>query len=151
MQESWGNLLSIELLAVCVITQVAPEVSGKSPENPCQRPYDLLHCAAGKAQLKYNWSNVCMHYFTRDFLELAADHVRAQGVYHVAKKKIPSKDGPVQVPGLDVHTQKPDQCLLMSTRLGCALQWPALVHAGRLQVTACMRLLKRQSVQHVLS
>ncbi|CAK0787940.1 hypothetical protein CVIRNUC_011162 [Coccomyxa viridis] len=49
-----------------------------------------------KAQLKYNWSNVCMHYFTRDFLELAADHVRVQGVYHVAKKKIPSKDGPVQ-------------------------------------------------------
>ena len=57
-----------------------------------------------------------MHYFTRDFLELAADHVRAQGVYHVAKKKIPSKDGPVQVPGLHVHTQKPDQCLLKSAR-----------------------------------
>ena len=94
-----------------------------------------------------------MHYFTRDFLELAADHVRVQGVYHVAKKKIPSKDGPVQVPGLDVHTQKPDQCLLMSTRFsgwGCALQWLALVHAGRLQVTACMRLWKRQSVQRVL-
>ena len=84
-----------------------------------------------------------MHYFTRDFLELAADHVRAQGVYHVAKKKIPSKDGPVQVPGLHMHTQKPDQCLLMSARFsgwGCALQWLALVHAGRLQVTACMRL-----------
>ena len=38
-----------------------------------------------------------MHYFTRDFLALAADHVRNEGVYHIAKKKIPSKDGPVQV------------------------------------------------------
>ncbi len=38
-----------------------------------------------------------MHYFTRDFLALAADHVRSEGVYHIAKKKIPSKDGPVQV------------------------------------------------------
>ena len=46
-----------------------------------------------------------MHYFTRDFLELAADHVRAQGVYHVAKKKIPSKDGPVQVLGPHMHPE----------------------------------------------
>ena len=46
-----------------------------------------------------------MHYFTRDFLELAAHHVRAQGVYHMAKKKIPSKDGPVQVPGPDMHPE----------------------------------------------
>lgn len=38
-----------------------------------------------------------MHYFTRDFLARAADHVRNEGVYHIAKKKIPSKDGPVQV------------------------------------------------------
>ena len=44
-----------------------------------------------------------MHYFTRGFLEQAADHVRTQGAYHMAKKKIPSKDGPVQVPGLAVH------------------------------------------------
>ncbi len=41
-----------------------------------------------------------MHYFTRDFLELAAQHVRAEGVYHVARKKIPSKDGPVQARAL---------------------------------------------------
>ena len=41
-----------------------------------------------------------MHYFTRSFLQLAADHVRTGGVYHMAKKKIPTKDGPVQVPGL---------------------------------------------------
>ena len=41
-----------------------------------------------------------MHYFTRDFLELAAEHVRAEGVYHIARKKIPSKGGPVQVHSL---------------------------------------------------
>ena len=83
-----------------------------------------------------------MHYFTRDFLELAADHVRAQGVYHVAKKKIPSKDGPVQVPGLAMHIQKPDQCLLMSAMppgWGCASQRPALLCNGCLQVSTCMR------------
>ena len=71
----------------------------------CHRLYDHLHRAAGKVQLKYNWSNVCMHYFTRDFLELAANHVRAEGVYHMAKKKVPSKDGPVQVPALDMHPE----------------------------------------------
>lgn len=38
-----------------------------------------------------------MHYFTRGFLELAAESVRTNGVYHIAKKNIPSKDGPVQV------------------------------------------------------
>ena len=38
-----------------------------------------------------------MHYVTRNFLALAADHVRSEGVYHIAKKKIQSKDGPVQV------------------------------------------------------
>ena len=54
-------------------------------------------CCAGKAQLKYNWSNVCMQYFTCDFLARVAEHVRAEGVYHIAQKKIPSKDGPVQV------------------------------------------------------
>ena len=50
-----------------------------------------------------------MHYFTLDFLEQAAEHVRTEGVYHIAKKKIPSKDGPVQV--------------LLSTRLyRCSLE-----------------------------
>ena len=63
---------------------------------------------AGKAQLKYNWSNVCMHYFTLEFLEQAAEHVRTEGVYHIAKKKIPSKDGPVQV----LHSTRLCRCTL---------------------------------------
>lgn len=53
---------------------------------------------AGSGQLKYNWSNVCMHYFSRDFLEAASRRLEAEGRYHIARKKIPSTDGPVQVP-----------------------------------------------------
>jgi UDP-N-acetylglucosamine/UDP-N-acetylgalactosamine diphosphorylase len=47
--------------------------------------------------LKYNWSNVCMHYFQRAFLERMARQLVSDGRYHIANKKIPSKDGPVQV------------------------------------------------------
>jgi hypothetical protein len=38
-----------------------------------------------------------MHYFSRDFLQEAARRLREEGCYHIARKKIPSKDGPVQV------------------------------------------------------
>ena len=48
-----------------------------------------------------------MHYFTRDFLEAAARRLQAEGQYHIARKKIPSVDGPVQVePSLThLHTR----------------------------------------------
>lgn len=58
-----------------------------------------------------------MHYFTRDFLELAAEHVRAEGVYHIARKKIPSKDGPVQVHSLPWSCM----CIAIQERLSCKL------------------------------
>ena len=38
-----------------------------------------------------------MHYFSRDFLEQAAQRLAAEGRHHIARKKIPSKDGPVEV------------------------------------------------------
>ena len=38
-----------------------------------------------------------MHYFSRGFLAAVADQLKQQGRYHIAHKKIPSKDGPVQV------------------------------------------------------
>lgn len=38
-----------------------------------------------------------MHYFSTDFLEAMAEKLKQQGQYHIAHKKIPSKDGPVQV------------------------------------------------------
>ena len=57
-----------------------------------------LAAYVGTGELRYNWSNVCMHYFSRSFLERAADFLASgRGSYHVAKKSIPSKDGPVQV------------------------------------------------------
>ena len=38
-----------------------------------------------------------MHYFSREFLVEAAQRLAADGRYHVARKSIPSKDGPVKV------------------------------------------------------
>lgn len=37
-----------------------------------------------------------MHYFSTAFLVSMAEKLKKQGQYHIAKKKIPSKDGPVQ-------------------------------------------------------
>ena len=38
-----------------------------------------------------------MHYFSTQFLVSMADKLKQQGQYHIAHKKIPSKDGPVPV------------------------------------------------------
>ncbi|EFN54432.1 hypothetical protein CHLNCDRAFT_31829 [Chlorella variabilis] len=46
-------------------------------------------------ELKYGWSNICLHYFRRDWLEGVSDKLAEMGRYHVARKKIPSLDGPV--------------------------------------------------------
>jgi len=46
--------------------------------------------------LKYNWSNICMHYFSVPFLSEVAASMATSAQYHVAHKKIPSKDGDVQ-------------------------------------------------------
>lgn len=46
-------------------------------------------------RLKYNWANICMHYFSREWLQQMADAISESGRYHVAHKKIPSKNGPV--------------------------------------------------------
>ena len=69
-----------------------------------------------------------MHYFTRDFLELAAEHVRAKGVYHIARKKIPSKDGPVQVQPLPWSSM----CIAIQARPSCKLSllWRGGVHGS---------------------
>lgn len=80
----------------------------RSPLLPlccCHIAAQLLPCActetslvrAADGGLKYNWSNVCMHYFQRAFLERMARQLISDGRYHIADKKIPSKDGPVQV------------------------------------------------------
>ena len=51
--------------------------------------------------LRYNWSNVCLHYFDRGWLEQVADALAAQGCYHIARKQIPSIDG--KVPGIKLE------------------------------------------------
>lgn len=45
--------------------------------------------------LRYNWSNVCLHYFERSWLETVADRLVEEGKYHVARKQIPSIHGKV--------------------------------------------------------
>ncbi|KAK9868416.1 hypothetical protein WJX84_009045 [Apatococcus fuscideae] len=60
-------------------------------------PHEAAATDPSTEQLKYNWSNVCMHYFSREFLERAAAFLSSgKGCYHAAKKSISSKDGPVQ-------------------------------------------------------
>ena len=44
-----------------------------------------------------NWANICMHYFSIEWLERVCAHLKLGGTpYHVARKNIPSKDGPIQ-------------------------------------------------------
>lgn len=45
--------------------------------------------------LRYNWANICMHYFERTWLESVAGSLAQGGRYHIAKKQIPSVDGKV--------------------------------------------------------
>jgi len=52
-------------------------------------------------QLRFNWSNICMHFFTPAFLDRVCDILEAQGLYHVAQKSIPSVDGPI--PGIKLE------------------------------------------------
>ncbi|KAL0052616.1 hypothetical protein WJX82_004822 [Trebouxia sp. C0006] len=59
-------------------------------------PQEAASVDPNTGELRYAWSNVCMHYFSTAFLAAMADHLKQQGQYHIAHKKIPSKDGPVQ-------------------------------------------------------
>ncbi|GIL53347.1 hypothetical protein Vafri_8968 [Volvox africanus] len=49
--------------------------------------------------LYFNWSNICMHYFSVNWLRNVATQLLAGGStpYHVARKRIPSVIGPVSV------------------------------------------------------
>lgn len=52
--------------------------------------------------LRYNWSNVCLHYFERQWLQdVAARLSKPSGVYHVARKQISSIDG--KIPGVKLE------------------------------------------------
>jgi len=51
--------------------------------------------------LRYNWSNICLHYFQVQWLRRVSKHLVSGGTYHIAKKKIPAIDGPV--PGIKLE------------------------------------------------
>lgn len=56
--------------------------------------------ATGK--LYYNWSNICMHYFSLPWLVQAADSLAQAAAYHIANKQIPAKGGG-KVPGIKLE------------------------------------------------
>lgn len=51
--------------------------------------------------LKYNWSNICLHYFEREWLKKVSKFLATGGKYHVAKKQIPSFG--TKVPGIKLE------------------------------------------------
>ena len=51
--------------------------------------------------LKYNWSNVCLHYFDREWLETVSERLEKEGTYHIARKQISSIGG--KVPGIKLE------------------------------------------------
>ena len=61
--------------------------------------------------LKYNWANISSFCFSTEFIKRAKDHLEETGQYHIAKKKIPSILGPVQVMRRMLD-QKPAICCL---------------------------------------
>ncbi|KAH7679041.1 UDP-N-acetylglucosamine diphosphorylase protein [Dioscorea alata] len=50
-----------------------------------------IHQTTGN--LRYCWSNVCLHLFTLDFLKQVATGLENDSIYHLAEKKIPSIHG----------------------------------------------------------
>ncbi len=69
-----------------------------SPSAPLELdPSEAAASDPSTGELKYGWSNFCLHYFRRDWLEAVSDKLAEMGKYHVARKKIPSIDGPVAV------------------------------------------------------
>ena len=46
-------------------------------------------------QLVFNWSNICMQYFSTEFLAANHDFFENQGRYHIAQKRIQTIDGEV--------------------------------------------------------
>eukprot|EP00208_Stichococcus_sp_RCC1054_P001973 CAMPEP_0206140996 /NCGR_PEP_ID=MMETSP1473-20131121/11448_1 /ASSEMBLY_ACC=CAM_ASM_001109 /TAXON_ID=1461547 /ORGANISM="Stichococcus sp, Strain RCC1054" /LENGTH=469 /DNA_ID=CAMNT_0053535381 /DNA_START=218 /DNA_END=1627 /DNA_ORIENTATION=+ len=68
-------------IKVVEYSELGPDLAAKADEN---------------GELLYNWSNVCMHYFRRDFLEAVAMRLHTEGHFHIARKSIPSVDGPVK-------------------------------------------------------
>eukprot|EP00252_Welwitschia_mirabilis_P002026 TRINITY_DN11976_c0_g1_i1.p1 TRINITY_DN11976_c0_g1~~TRINITY_DN11976_c0_g1_i1.p1 ORF type:complete len:482 (-),score=88.01 TRINITY_DN11976_c0_g1_i1:146-1591(-) len=46
-------------------------------------------------RLQFNWSNVCLHMFSLDFLINVTEELEQDSIYHLAEKRMPSVEGPV--------------------------------------------------------
>lgn len=89
-----GPILANPHSGICLLLQVL-EYSELDPATA-----SATNPATGT--LYYNWSNICMHYFSVPWLVAAAQHLRTAAVYHIAHKQIPAKGG-VKVPGLKLE------------------------------------------------
>eukprot|EP01023_Acetabularia_acetabulum_P030399 TRINITY_DN2861_c1_g2_i1.p1 TRINITY_DN2861_c1_g2~~TRINITY_DN2861_c1_g2_i1.p1 ORF type:complete len:508 (-),score=87.02 TRINITY_DN2861_c1_g2_i1:310-1704(-) len=59
-------------------------------------PQEAVAVDSSSGQLKFNWGNICMHYFSVQWLQEVLQSLEEMGQYHVANKKISSKDGSVE-------------------------------------------------------
>ncbi|KAI8462664.1 MAG: nucleotide-diphospho-sugar transferase [Monoraphidium minutum] len=97
-----------------VLAKASPEekvgVFAATPEGRLQvLEYSELDPAKASAtdpatgQLYFNWSNICMHYFSIPWLEATVKALSGPGAaYHVARKAIPSKTG-AKIPGVKLE------------------------------------------------
>ena len=69
----------------------------------------------GTGELFYNWSNICLHYFEREWLRSVSNKLSQEGTYHIAKKNIPSIQG-AKVPGIKLE-------LFIFDTFGMAEEW----------------------------
>ena len=76
---------------------------------------------AESGRLKYNWANISSFCFTTEFIKRAKDHLEQTGQFHIARKKIPSVLGPVQVCLIFVHEMIWSPATVMATALQRAM------------------------------
>lgn len=58
--------------------------------------YSLAHAINQvTGRLRFNWSNVCLHMFSLDFLSEVTEELERDSIYHIAEKKIPSIEGTI--------------------------------------------------------
>lgn len=78
-------------------------------------PVEARDIDSSTGVLKYNWSNICLHYFEREWLRSVSKALSEAGTYHIAKKNIPSIGGS-KIPGVKLE-------LFIFDTFGMANQW----------------------------
>lgn len=83
--------------ATCALKYCRACRHGNAAVRLDQRVHSSVVLRAGTGLLRYNWSNVCMHFFRVSFLRQVASRLMDDALFHVAHKQIPSRDGPIPV------------------------------------------------------